>query len=223
MNVQTNNLHVHIHSHRPNIVYAPHTYTHSFTKWKDPFWLALDSAIAEATIMHAAVFVTEFGAPSVEKKLLEMLDQQDMHGVGSTFWPWKERGGWGMFNHSGADPALGEGPMKPLHRQALCRILPIATVGLVQQFSYNWTTAAFTLHAVAPPAISQHATSILARTTIVFVPAHVPPAPCEVTGAAQFWRSVVAPDGSRQLLINVTTAGGEYSVSIPGNATWPDV
>ena len=197
-------------------MYAPHTYTHSFTKWKDPFWLALDSAIAEANVMHAAVFVTEFGAPSVEKKLLEMLDQQDTHGVGSTFWPWKERGGWGMFNHSGGDPALGEGPMKPLHRQALCRILPIATVGTVKQFSYNWTTTAFTLHAVASPALNQ----TLARTTIVFVPAHVASTPCEVTGAAQFWRSVVAPDGSRKLMVNVSAAGGEYLVSIPGTGTW---
>ena len=63
-------------------------------------------------MMNAAVFVTEFGAPSVEDKLLQMLHQQEAaHPTSSTFWPWKERGGWGMFSHPpNEDPKLGERP-----------------------------------------------------------------------------------------------------------------
>lgn len=179
------------------------------TRWKAPFWLALDSAYLEARMMGAAVFVTEFGAPSVEDKLLEILHQQEaVHPSGSTFWPWKEHGGWGMFTHNASeDPALGEGPMDPAHRQALCRILPLATAGRLHSFQYNWTTEAFAMQAHADEGDGQ-------APTVVYVPPHVKSRACNVSGAAKLARATTMPDGARHLEVSVS--GGDYAVQIAG-------
>ena len=142
-------------------------------------------------MMNAAVFVTEFGAPSVEDKLLEMLHQQEaVHPTGSTFWPWKERGGWGMFSHNSTDPTQPNGEIDEKHVAMLARVLPLAVAGRLSVFEYNHTSQTFFMAAAAP----KRTTAAVATCTEIFVPAHVSSAAIRVVGEATLVNVTTAPD-----------------------------
>ncbi len=194
----------------PNLIFAPHSYSHTFTKWKPPYNLSLDSAWREADRMRASVFVTEFGASSANEKLEGIVTEQDRHCTSSTFWPWKERGGWGMFAHTDNETDQN-GPILDDHVQMLARVLPLATVGRLDDFAYNDTTSAFRMRATAP---STHGTRATAATTLVFVPGHIGDVAVNVTGAAKLVNVTPAQDGSRTVHVAPDTAGGEYTVAL---------
>lgn len=92
----------------PNLVLSMHAYTHIYTldalagvpaatsSWP-PFSQSYDWAEREAVAMRAALFVSEFGNdPRDDGRLLaSQLDEQDRHGLGSTFWVWKQNCGYG--------------------------------------------------------------------------------------------------------------------------------
>ncbi len=87
----------------PNLVWAPHTYTHAFTvdqfigepitgsPFPPSYEFGYQTAEAEAQAMHAAVLVTEFGdSASTDQAVLsgEMAAQEDTL-TGGTVWAWK--------------------------------------------------------------------------------------------------------------------------------------
>lgn len=87
----------------PNLVYAPHIYTHAFTvdqflgysiadsPYPPSYTFGYQTAEAEAQAMHAAVFVTEFGdSSSTDSTVLagETAAQQATL-TGGTLWAWK--------------------------------------------------------------------------------------------------------------------------------------
>ena len=153
--------------------------------------------------MGASVFVTEYGAPRAGGRLEAIVQHQDRHATSSTFWPWKERGGWGMFNHS-HNASAQNGPIKPEHVRMLSRVLPIAVSGRLIGFVYNDTTRSFAMAATAP----SNATTAL---TEVFVPAHVDGAlTTRVVGAATLVNVSTVPDGARTLHVSPKPGGGLY-------------
>ena len=88
----------------PNLVYAPHVYTHAFTvdqflgyparssPYPPSYDFGYQTAEAEAQAMHAAIIVTEYGASSSTDSYLlagESGAQEDTLVSGSTLWAWK--------------------------------------------------------------------------------------------------------------------------------------
>ena len=182
----------------PDLVYAPHTYTHSFTKkipipftnltYQPPYALSLDTAWAEADGMNASVLVTEFGAPRADERLEGIVREQDRHFTGSTFWPWKERGGWGMFTHT--DNATDQnGPIDPGHVDLLARVMPLAVSGRLLGFEYNYSNHTF--------AMAASGDGRARAPTEVFIPAHVGAVAVRVAGNATLLNVTRAADGAR--------------------------
>ena len=121
-----------------NIVYAPHTYTDSFTLWKkEPFSIALDTAVREATAMKSAVLVTEWGGSGLDK-LTAIYNEQEKHRVSSTHWVWKQNGagGWGL--HSAVNGKNFTIRMDRL--RAVSRIHPRAVAGELLGFHQDNTS-----------------------------------------------------------------------------------
>jgi endoglycosylceramidase len=88
----------------PNLVYAPHVYTHAFTidqfigyaaqssPYPPTYTFGYQTAMADAVAMHAAVIVTEYGgAASTDAYSLsaETAAQEQTLVSGSTIWAWK--------------------------------------------------------------------------------------------------------------------------------------
>ena len=84
-------------------MYAPHTYTRSFTIDKNiPYPFALNTAVYEAQRIHAPVLVTEWGGATAER-LVSIGAEQETHMVNSMYWCWKQNGGGGWSLHSSTD------------------------------------------------------------------------------------------------------------------------
>jgi hypothetical protein len=98
----------------PNVVLGLHAYTHVYTLDRILFgadpetstWPSFDQtywwAQVEARQLGAALFVSEFGNdPSNDRRLLAaQVAEQRAHGVGATFWVWKQSCGgnpWGLY------------------------------------------------------------------------------------------------------------------------------
>lgn len=200
----------------PNLVFSIHPYTHKYTidallkadPKTSPYPLggydqAYATAEAEARSMGAALFVTEFGnEPELDSTLLAReLAEQDRHGVGSTYWPWKENCGgstWGVYagplgNRADAycayqrpgviptGPQPENGCLRLSKERLLARPTLLAVAGSGVRYSFDPATGAFRLAATAA-ARERLPTSILV--------------PGEITGATSF-AAVPNADGSR--------------------------
>ena len=117
-----------------NIVYAPHTYTQSFTLWKkEPFFIALDTAAMEAAAMKSALMVTEFGGSQVAE-LNSICDEQEKHLASTMHWVWKQNGGGGWGLHSAT--AGINFTMRMDRLRAVSRIRPRAVAGRLLSFHH---------------------------------------------------------------------------------------
>ena len=201
-----------------NIVYAPHSYTNSFTLSKNvPYEQALDTAWKEAYKMRASVIVTEFGSGTSQlnlNKLGNITQEQDKHLTGSTFWVWKEgSGGWSMW--IGAEDTKGM-KLQPRRESILVRARPYAVLGQLLALNYNVTlqrlsfTASFNDSLVNQAAFPFPPTLVYVPTLMYLEGRNVT---ISVTGAARLGSVVVQPDGSREVEI-ACTGKGRYSVEI---------
>ena len=213
----------------PNLVYAPHTYTHVFTAERQlhgapvPYPTSYDQAFTtaevEAKALGAALFIGEFGNGSDQDHTLlrEATAAQDRHLTGSTVWEWKNTcgpadpcaGSWGIYGSSTSSPPAQNGPLKDSRVQFLSRVYPRATAGTLMSFSYDPITHAFAMTASSsqPVRPGPHAVE-----TDVYVPRTVL-GPVSVVGAAVLDRVVSNPDGSRDALV-APTGAGSYSVAV---------
>jgi endoglycosylceramidase len=94
--------HVGYFSTYPNLVFAPHVYTHAFTldsfiglprttsTYPPSYTFGYQTAVAEAKSMGSAVVTTEFGdnSGSDNEVLAGELAAQDRMGIGGTLWAW---------------------------------------------------------------------------------------------------------------------------------------
>jgi hypothetical protein len=193
----------------PNIVYAPHDYTHVFTVDRDlglapaqsPYPLSYQQpylvADAEARSFGAALVCGEYGEFSGDQAIYDqvvggMTAAQDQFLVGSTYWAWTD------------------GPVSPL----LTRAYPEATDGRLLGFTYTPADGAFTMTASSSRPVMP---GDRARETVVRLPA---PAGGQVhiSGAARL--DAVVGDGTGARLAYVAPTGrGTYSVSVAGRTS----
>lgn len=212
----------------PNLAFSIHPYTHKYTAdalaGQDPrkspyppggYDQAYGTAEAEARSIDAALFVSEFGnEPALDHLLLaNELREQDRHGIGATYWPWKENCGgdtWGIYAPplgnvrtfcayqrrgvpTGAEPE--NGCLRLSKELLLARPTVLAAVGTDLRYSYDPATGAFRLTATAAR------NNTLA--TLVLVPR-------EIAGAIS-QPSVALADGSRTVGLTPT---GAYTLTI---------
>jgi hypothetical protein len=208
----------------PNLVYAPHVYTHAFTvdqfigypAKSSPYPPTYDFGYqtAEAQTMHAAIVVTEYGASSSTDGFLlagETGAQEDTLVSGSTLWALKglssdEGTCWCVrWQHSSygttSDGTRGSG-------NAHAPVSPddVVISSRQEQMDRVWPRAvAVTLLAYryepstrsfAMVATSPRVSGGGSHDTIVYVPSTVP-GHVAVTGAAVIAAVTKAPDGSR--------------------------
>ena len=190
-----------------NLVYAPHTYSRSFTLDKNiSFALALETAIPEATAMHAAVLVTEWGG-SQTSNVRSIGAEQESHAVSGTHWVWKQNGGggWGLFSaQDGANFTLRQ---ERLH--ATSRIYPRSTHG--QVLGYGQDNRSFWMRALCAKNGSGAEPQPLSE---VFFPPHF--AGCAnstaVNGSARLVRVTHAADGSATAFVSCD-GDGEFQTT----------
>lgn len=217
-----------------NLVFAPHVYTHVFTVDAEtglplPVPISYDqayrTATLEATALHAALFVTEFGdnPPDDGRVLAQQLDAQDRALVSATVWIWKENcndvspgNSWGMY--AGVDPAAcarggfapvpENGPLRPLRLLLLDRAHAVVTAGRLMAQAYD-PGRSFRLEATADRAVRRGDSD---AETVVVLPRTLG-GEVRVTGNAVLDRVVAEPDGSRRVFV-APTGGGTYDVVV---------
>ena len=219
----------------PDIVYAPHAYTHVFTVDTEVpggvvskvYPLGYDQAMvtaeAEARAMGAALFIGEYGnANDADGTILSQETQAiDGAGVGSTLWAWKgncaagataaqcEPALWSVFEgDTAADPAQN-GPLIASRLRLLARVYPRATAGTLLSFDYDPTTTRFTMRATSMVPVQP---GDRGHETIVYVPPLVR-GNVTVDGAARLDTVVTNPDGSRDAYV-APTGAGTYGVTV---------
>ena len=172
-----NQLDVSLQASRPfteyaNVLYAPHTYTRSFTIKKDIRWgFALDTAAYEARRIGAPILVTEWGGGSVED-LVAIGREQQRHLVNSMHWVWKQNGGGGWSIHTTSSDGQTF-TVKPDRVRATSRIRPVAIAGALR--AYRHDNESFVLHvrcASPLPAAAMSANNSLSRVTEIYFPSH---------------------------------------------------
>lgn len=207
----------------PNVVYAPHVYTHVFTPDAElasllpgisgvlaplfPLSAGYANAVGDARALGLPLWVGEFGNDVADDDTLLRGHYQydDQYAIGSALWAWK-----------GLQPAsephcycVMQGPAPddvvtlPSRLKFTARAYPLYTAGTLQSLSYDPDHGGFDLRATAPavaPGDSAHA-------TLLYVPAAVT-APLQVQGAQL--QQVERGDGSRD--VYVYPAGGDYRV-----------
>jgi endoglycosylceramidase len=221
----------------PNLVYAPHIYTHVFTAdasflgvpveqspYPPTYTFGYATAQAEGAAMRSAVFVTEFGnAPSDDKTLLAGMTQaQQIALVGGSLWAWsgnttdKSLGScWAVYcRYSGPNQTPGHQPGSTEHLMAsrvtyLDRVFPRATAGTLLSYADDPTTAAFAMVATGPSAVR---VGDRVAETIVYLPARAH-GRVVVSGAAVLDAVVARPDGSRLAYV-APTGRGRYTVRV---------
>ena len=220
----------------PNLVYAPHVCTHVFTVDTEVpgglassvfplgYGQAFTTAGAEAQLLHAALFVGEYGTGNGDDAtdLAPETAALDDAAVGSALWEWKANCGaapsatdcWSLYYGPGASGAEN-GPLIATRVSLLSRIVPRATAGTLVSFGYDPTGHRFAMSATDDTTVPPGASG---RETVVLVPAPVAAllgagwAPV-VSGAAVLDRVVTEPDGSARVLVAPTGAGA-YRVSV---------
>lgn len=221
----------------PEIVYAPHVYTHIFTldrallqipperaTWPT-YSFALRTADAEARAMGAALVVTEFGGPDREFPTVveHTVAQMDRYRVGATAWEWKnncgleptcgadEAGRWTVYESGGPGPnPPPNGPLLPGHVATLARVYPRLTAGQLRSWSFEPASGAFSMSASADVAVSAGDRD---NETLVVAPPRVASGTFSVTGGAVLDEVVTNPDGSRWAWI-APSGEGSYGVAL---------
>jgi hypothetical protein len=219
----------------PNIVYAPHAYTHVFTLdtqvpggvlsglYPLGYGQAMTTAGAEASAMGAALFIGEYGnANSVDNSILSNeTAAMDAAAVGSTLWAWKgncnpgvtaavcEPGLWSMFAGDPSAAPAHNGGLIPSRVEYVSRVYPRATAGQLLSFSYAPAAGSFVMSADSRTAVTPGAQD---RETEVYVPPTVSGA-VTVNGAASLDAVTHNPDGSRLAFV-APTGGGIYGVRV---------
>jgi hypothetical protein len=219
----------------PNLVYAPHAYTHVFTAdtaapggmtagaYPPSYDQAMQTADGEARLMGAALFVGEYGNSNADddRILSQETAAQDRAMVGSALWAWKGNcdpgitqekcwpGLWSVYHGDPAPrPAQNLGII-PTRRRYLSRPWPRATAGTLQSYAYDPATGSFTMSASSSRRVRAGRRE---QETVVYVPGSVTGA-IAVSGAAQLDAVVVNPDGSRGVYV-APTGGGLYGVAV---------
>jgi endoglycosylceramidase len=217
----------------PNLVYAPHVYTHTFTvdqfigypadssPYPPSYTFGYQTAEAEAQAMHAAIVVTEYGAASsTDGSVLsaETAAQEDTLVSGSTLWAWKglaKTAGscwcvrWQRSSYATtADGTAGSGnPKAPVSRSDALITSRQQLMDRVWPRSVAGTLLAYryspTTRSFAMVAQSPGVEAGRAHDTVVYVPATVSGS-VAVTGGAALVADVRAPDGSRLLYVAPT-------------------
>ncbi len=201
------------YSSYPNVVYAPHIYTHVFTPDAlagapagaplYPVSSGYASAAADARDLGLALWDGEFGVgvASDETTLREHYESQDGLGVGGVLWVWKADGDVKTGAFSAMQGPFGRGTPFPSRVKFTDRAYPIATAGTLRSLRYDPDHAIFELTATSPPVGDR------AQATLLYVPA-ASTAPISATGA----RLEVVPlaGGAREAY--VFPNGGDYRV-----------
>ncbi len=220
----------------PNLVFAPHTYTHVFTidssflgfnaqnsPYPPSYDYAYATAAAEAITMGTAVFVTEFGGGSGDDAITLAGESraQEHWGVGASLWTWKSNcsldpkatcdGAWAFFATapSGPGPQPQSGPPVPSREKYMVRVVPRATSGRLVDYAYDPDTRAFALHATQASAT---AVGDKAHETLVWIAADVTGA-VAVSGAAVLDEVQTMPDGNQFAWI-APTGSAPYTVTV---------
>ncbi len=228
--------HSKVFSSYPNLVFAPHTYSHIFTidssflgfnahnsPYPPNYDYAYATAASEALAMDTAVFVTEFGGGSGDDALILAgeLRAQEHWAIGSALWTWKSNcsldptgtcdGPWCYFATapSGPGPQPQNGAPQPSREKYMVRVYPRAVAGRLVDYAFDPDTHAFALHATQAGAT---ATGDKAHETLVWIPQDVTSA-VAVSGAAAIDEVVTMPDGNRFAWI-APTADGPYTVTV---------
>jgi hypothetical protein len=217
----------------PNLVYAPHVYTHTFTvdqfigyparssPYPPSYTFGYQTAEAEAQAMHAAIVVTEYGAASSTDGSglsAETAAQEDTLVSGSTLWAWKGLAKtaascwcvrWQRSSYATtADGTAGSGnPKAPVSRSDTLIASRQSLMDRVWPRAVAGTLLAYrydpATRSFAMVAQSPGVEAGRAHDTVVYVPATVSGS-VAVTGAAALVADVRAPDGSRLLYVAPT-------------------
>jgi endoglycosylceramidase len=210
-------------SNYPNVVYAPHIYTHVFTPDAElesvlpgisgvlaplfPLSSSYANAVADAQALGLPLWVGEFGNDVTDDDTLLRGHYQyaDANAIGNALWAWK-----GLQAIDSKDCYCDlQGPQPdrlytfPSRLKFSARAYPVYTAGTLQSLGYDPDQPGFDLQASSSavnPGDVDHA-------TVLYVPAAVT-APLQVEGASL----QVQPrsDGSRD--VYVYPAGGAYRV-----------
>ncbi|MGH8506692.1 MAG: cellulase family glycosylhydrolase [Stenotrophobium sp.] len=209
------------YSSYPNVVYAPHVYTHVFTLDAElasllpsavlaplfPLSNGYSNAVGDAQALGLPLWVGEFGnGVSDDDTILRGHYQYaDQYAIGNSLWLWKQDA-TDAKNSDGFSVLHGPfppGAAFPSRIKFTARAYPVYTAGSMQSFSYDPDTASFDLKATSAavtPGDRAHA-------TLVFLPAAATAA-LQVEGAQ--YEMLDRGDGSHDLYIYPD--GGDYHV-----------
>lgn len=212
-------------SNYPNVVYAPHIYTHVFTPDAElaallpsavltplfPLSGSYSNAVGDAQALGLPLWVGEFGnnISDDDSILRGHYQYSDQYAIGNSLWLWKQD----AYDPKNADGfAVLHGPFPPgsafpSRVKFTERAYPVYTAGTLSSFSYNPDTAAFDLQADSPAV----AVGDRAHATLVFLPAVVTATP-QAEGAHT--EILDRGDGSHDLYIYPD--GGAYRVHTSG-------
>jgi hypothetical protein len=206
------------YSSYPNVVYAPHIYTGTFTLDQQvsstrffPSEAGYESAISDAKALGLPLWIGEFGNnPENDGTLLRTTyELQDRYGVGGALWLWKENANdvnravfWGVYG-----PPFPPGTLQPSRLFYSSRAYPIQVAGEERSLSYDPASVSFSLKGESA-AVSPGSRGL---ETVIFIPRSVS-APIAATGARL--RVTTRSDGDR--IARAWPTGGPYTVSTAG-------
>ncbi|HVA41885.1 MAG TPA: cellulase family glycosylhydrolase [Acidimicrobiales bacterium] len=219
----------------PNLVYAPHAYTHVFTVDTDvpggvasavyptSYNQAMQTASLEARALDAALFIGEYGNSNDQDStiLAQETAAQETAMVGSTLWAWKGNCGPGQ-TAAECEPGLwsvyqGDPSSTPTENLGLIdtrvtyldRAWPRATAGTLQGYAYDPSTGVFSMSASGAgpvmPGDRDHE-------TVIYAPGPLSGA-VVVTGAARLDAVIAEPDGTRIVYV-APTGSASYGVEL---------
>jgi endoglycosylceramidase len=206
------------YSSYPNVVYAPHIYSGTFTidallnapnPTIFPVSQGYANAVADAQALGLPLWIGEFGNdPSDDATLLEQhYTQQDISAVGGALWLWKENRNdafptqfWGVYG-----PPFGNGTPQPNRVRITSRAYPETLAGTLQSMAYDDHAFTLDIHATSPPVKATDQ----AHATLVFIPAAVIG---EVTATGADLTIYDRGGGSREAY--VFPHGGDYRVFV---------
>lgn len=226
----------------PNVVYAPHVYTHVFTAdtfapsplngvagevFPVGYGQALTTAETEARLIGAALWIGEYGDANDQDSSILAAEtaELDRAGVGSALWSWKgncapgltasqcEPALWSMYYGSTSPVPADNGALIPSRVEYVSRAYPRAVVGSNLSFGYDPGPATFSLTATyRGPAISRDRSGAALERDTVVFLPGRVAGPVRVSGAARLVVVASTPDGNRLVYV-APTGGGTYEVA----------